>query len=146
MTGGNQRALYSREMLALAVELAGRPMDPEASLQGEARSRTCGSVVTVSAARAGDGTLKDIGIRASSCAVGQAAAALFLRAAEGADEASLRDAQQQIERWLVQDGDLPAWPDLEIIEPARFYPARHAAILLPWKAALDALSSAARSR
>ncbi len=146
MTGGSQRALYSREMLALAVELAGRPLDPEAPLQGEARSRTCGSIVSVSASPSDDGTLGDIGIRASSCAVGQAAAALFLRAANGTDEAALRDTHQQIEQWLAEGGDMPAWPDLAIIEPACAYPARHAAILLPWQAALDALSSSARSR
>ena len=35
-----------------------------------------------------------------------------------------------------------AWPDLDLVAPAVAYPARHGAMLLPWKAALAALSSA----
>ena len=37
--------LYSTDLLALAVSLADYPIDPELPLQGEVRSRTCGSSV-----------------------------------------------------------------------------------------------------
>jgi hypothetical protein len=37
---------------------------------------------------------------------------------------------------------LPDWPGVEAIAAARDYPARHGAIMLPWTAARDALSSA----
>ena len=141
MAEKSQRALYSREMLGLAVELAAFPLDMDAPLRGEARSRACGSVVTVSAHQAVDGSLHDTGLRASSCAVGQAAAALFLRKAEGQDPESLRQVLAQLESWLGADGPMPDWPDIEIIAPARAFPARHGAILLPWQAAIAALSS-----
>jgi len=36
---------------------------------------------------------------------------------------------------------LPDWPGLDAIEAARAFPGRHGAMLLPWQAALAALSS-----
>ena len=140
-------ALYSRDMLALAVELAQYPYDQAAPLTGEARSRACGSVLSLSGHPAGEGGgLEKIGLRASTCAVGQASAAIFLRGAYGKNQAQLEDVRGQLERWLADEGEAPAWPDLEILAPALAFPARHGAILLPWKAALSALSSPAIAR
>ena len=48
-----------------------------------------------------------------------------------------------LEAWLAGEAHPPDWPGLAPIEPARAYPARHGAMLLPWKAALAALSSTA---
>ena len=48
-----------------------------------------------------------------------------------------------LEAWLAGEAHQPDWPGLAPIEPARAYPARHGAMLLPWKAALAALSSTA---
>ena len=141
MTEQRQRALYSREMLELAVELAAYPLDPEAPLQGEARSRACGSVVSLSAHPDGGDTIYRPGIRASSCAVGQAAAALFMREAEGQGLLSLETTLAALEDWLGRDGTMPDWPGLSILEPAKNFPARHGAILLPWQSAIAALSS-----
>jgi hypothetical protein len=38
---------------------------------------------------------------------------------------------------------MPDWPGLAAIAPAREFPGRHGAIMLPWTAARDALSGAA---
>jgi len=46
-------------------------------------------------------------------------------------------------RIMKYDATAPDWPDLALVAPARAYPARHGAMLLPWKAAAAALSSAA---
>jgi hypothetical protein len=73
--------------------------------------------------------------------VGQAAAAIFARHAAGRSAADLAATLHEIEAWLAQDGPLPAWPDFTLIEAAGAYPGRHGAILLPWRAALAALSS-----
>ena len=72
---------------------------------------------------------------------GQAAAALFAQNAEGSSAASLVSARVSIAAWL-RDGGSEPWPGLAVLEPARAYPARHGAILLPWEAALAALSKA----
>ena len=82
-------------------------------------------------------------MRVRACAVGQASAAIFARHATGRDLASMQGALERLEAWLADEGPEPDWPDLELVAAARAYPARHGAMLLPWKAACAALSSVA---
>ena len=135
--------LYTPELLALAVELAGYPPLDAATVHGEARSATCGSTLALDLALDGDGRIERVGLRVRACAVGQAAAAIFARHAEGREPAEVRAALDRLATWLGGEGPAPDWPDLALVEPARAYPARHGAMLLPWKAAAAALSSAA---
>jgi NifU-like protein involved in Fe-S cluster formation len=86
--------------------------------------------------------IEKLGMRVRACAVGQAAAAIFARHAAGKSEADLRAAQAAMRAWLDGTGEMPDWPDLRLIAPARDYPGRHGAILLPWDAAIGALSTA----
>lgn len=133
--------LYTPELLGLAVELAGYPPLQDPSLHGEARSVTCGSTLAMDLGLDADGRVDRLGMRVRGCAVGQAAAAIFARHAIGRRPSDLRATIPPLEQWLAGGGMLPDWPDLSLIEPARAYPARHGAILLPWRAALAALSS-----
>ncbi len=135
--------LYTPELLALAVELARFPRLEEATTQGEARSPTCGSTLAMDLALDEAGRIERLGMTVRACAVGQGSAAIFARHAAGRDAGAIAGALGQLEAWLGGEGALPDWPDVAIIEPARAYPARHGAILLPWKAALAALSSTA---
>jgi len=135
--------LYTPELLALAVELADYPPLDTAPAHGEARSPTCGSTLSVDLVPDDSGRVARLGMRVRACAVGQAAAAIFARHAPGRDLADIRDTLDRLEAWLDDEGPAPDWPDLTLVEPARAYPARHGAMLLPWKAAAAALSSAA---
>jgi NifU-like protein involved in Fe-S cluster formation len=135
--------LYTPELLALAVELSEYPPLDTAPAHGEARSPTCGSTLAIDLALDADGRISRLGMRVRACAVGQAAAAIFARHARGRDLAELRGALARLEAWLDDEGPAPDWPDLALVEPARAYPARHGAMLLPWKAACAALSTAA---
>lgn len=137
-------ALYTPEILALAVELAGFPLGDDLEQRGEAVSRVCGSKLAVALSTGADGRIARIGARVTACAIGQAAAALFLRAAPGRDRDAVAAALAEMEAWL-SGGDLPSWPDIGRLASARLYPARHPAILLPWKAALAALSNPPRA-
>ena len=137
--------LYTPELLALAVDLAEWPLSETAPLQGEARSATCGSTLAVGLALDETGRIETIGMRVRACAVGQASAAIFARHAVGADLAAIRAAADALEAWLKGGAEMPDWPGLATIEPARAYPARHGAMLLPWKASLAALSTTARA-
>ncbi len=131
--------LYTPEVLGLATSLARWPWDAQLDFQGEARSSTCGSTVAVGLSLGLDGRIERVGLRVHACAIGQAAAAIFAGAVYGLDRAALKIAEQSILRWL-NDNALPAnWPQLTLIAEARNYPARHGAILLPWKAALAVL-------
>lgn len=134
--------LYTPELLALAVELAEYAPLEIATARGDARSSTCGSTLAMDLALDDTGKIARLGMRVRACAVGQASAALFARHATGRDLTEIDDALARLEAWLDDEGPAPDWPDLALIEPARAYPARHGAILLPWKAAAAALSSA----
>jgi NifU-like protein involved in Fe-S cluster formation len=132
-------ALYTRELLGLAVSLAGFPLQSGADFSGQARSVTCGSRVSFSCNIDVAGAISEPGLRVSACAVGQAAAAVFVAHAAGKERRRIAEARDAIAVWLSEGGPLPGWPGLEALEPARAYPGRHGAILLAWNAALGAL-------
>lgn len=131
--------LYTRDLLALAVSLAAWPLDPASPFSAEARSPTCGSTVRFGCSIGAAGLVDKPGVAVTACAIGQAAAALFIVSAAGRDRQSIQAARNAIARWLTDDGPLPEWPGLAVLDPARAYPARHGAILLAWNAALAAL-------
>lgn len=135
--------LYTPELLALTVELAKWPPLAGAPLHGEARSPTCGSTLAIDLATGPDGRITGLGLRVRACAVGQAAAAIFARYAAGRDASDLERALRELQAWLAGNSGVPDWPDMGLIGAARGFPARHGAIVLPWQAALTALSSAA---
>ncbi len=141
MTAPRGAVLYTPELLGLAVALADFPLSGDLPMRGEARSRVCGSRVELALARAPDDTIARIGARVTACAMGQAAAALFLRAATGRGAGEIGETLDTLEQWLGGAGEAPDWPGIAVLAPARDHPARHAAILLPWKAAMSALSN-----
>jgi len=133
--------LYTPELLALAVSLADHPLEPELSLRGSARSRSCGSTLEAGLILDPQGRVERFGMRVRACAVGQAAAALFAEGVRGRSAEDIAAAQAAIAAWLAEGGDLPDWPGIAALSEARGFPGRHGAIMLPWTAALDALSS-----
>jgi len=134
--------LYTPELLALTLKLAGFPLDGGLPLTGEARSKSCGSTIGMGIETGADGRIARLGMRVQACAVGQAAAAIFADAAIGRDLAWVDRLNAQMQLWLVGRGPMPDLPGIEMIEPARAFPGRHGAIMLPCQAALAALSSA----
>lgn len=143
MASSRAPALYSTELLALAIELADYPFDAAAPAKGHARSRSCGSVIDLSSS---GGSLEDLGLRVSACAVGQASAAIFARESSGMDAAAIAAMVENLGEWLQGQAPSSILPRLELLEPARPHLGRHEAILLPWRAALDALSKTEAAR
>lgn len=134
--------LYTPAVLALTVELARWPAAETLPMRGEARSAACGSTLAMNLASAPDETITAIGMRVRACAIGQAAAAIFARHAAGRTLAQITASHDRLQQWLEGEAPIADWPDLELLEKAREYPGRHGAIMLPWKAAIAALSSA----
>jgi NifU-like protein involved in Fe-S cluster formation len=134
-------ALYTSEVLALATGLAAYPWDDKLPLKGEARSKSCGSTIALALGVDEAGRIGRVALRSQACAIGQAAAAIFAKAAPGRTAADIREADQAIASWLAGEGDLPDWPGLDAIAAARAYPGRHGAIRLAWQAARDMLPS-----
>ena len=143
MASSRAPALYSTELLALAIELADYPFDAAAPAKGHARSRSCGSVIDLSSS---GGSLEDLGLRVSACAVGQASAAIFARESSGMNAAAVAAMVENLGEWLQDQAPSSILPRLELLEPARPHLGRHEAILLPWRAALDALSKTEAAR
>ena len=135
--------LYSPALLGLATELAVFPLQDALPLRAETRSRSCGSVIALGLTLAEDGHISQIGMTVSACAIGQASAALLARSAIGAEAARITATTASLSAWLAGEGDLPDWPGLDLLTPALPHPGRHGALLLPWKAACEALSSGA---
>jgi len=141
MTARPAAKLYSPALLGLATELAQFPLNDALTLRAEARSRSCGSVIALGLALAENGRISRIGMTVSACAIGQASAALLARSALGADPARIVDTTATLTTWLAGESGLPDWPGLAVLAPALPHPGRHGALLLPWKAACEALSS-----
>lgn len=135
--------LYSPALLGLATGLADYPLDPALPLTATARSRSCGSVIALGLALDEDQRIARIGMQVSACAIGQASAALLAQGSIGAASADITATAHGLERWLAGEGDMPPWPGLKPLTPALAHPGRHGALLLPWNAAVEALSHAA---
>lgn len=130
--------LYNREILALAVALADYPRLPAPLRRGERRAPLCGSRVLLDLDFGPDGCITRTGLTVEACALGQAAAALFARAAPGRGADELAVAHRALADWLGGQSDsAPDWPGIAVLTAARAYPARHAAILLPFALAAD---------
>ena len=136
--------LYSTDILRLAVAAGhhGRLTSPDATAQG--RTPVCGSSITLDLTLDDNGCIERIGLDLHACAMGQAAAQIFASGAIGRDHAALADAEQGLRGWLntVQQG-LPDWPGIEALAVVRPYPARHEAVLLPFRVGAEAVAQGA---
>jgi NifU-like protein involved in Fe-S cluster formation len=137
--------LYTLEILRLAASL------PEPAALGRVdgsaseRSPTCGSTIDTKVTLDAGGRVAALSQAVHACAFGQASAALLQAHAEGRSGADIDDATDELAAWLPGDrSELPSWPGIEALEPARSRRGRHGAILLPFRALAAALKDAAR--
>lgn len=135
--------LYTPDVLALAIELARYPLTDNLPLRGEARSKSCGSTIALGLSTEA-GAITGVGLRCQACAIGQASAAIFAGSAVGVSAEQIFEMRQTVADWLADDAPLPQWPGFATIAAARNYPARHGAVMLPWDAAVRALTTDAK--
>lgn len=139
-------ALYNRDILRLAtaLEAGDRLQNPDGT--AECRSPICGSRIAADVNLTNDNVIAEIALRANACALGQASAAILRSNAVGVEIAAISNIRDVIEMALKKQGEMPQiWHDLAILTPAREYPSRHAAILLPYDALLAAAEHINRS-
>jgi len=135
--------LYTTDILRLATSTAGfaRLDAPDGS--AERRSPVCGSRVSADVRLDGAGTVAEIGMEVRACALGQASSALMAASVKGASLPRLEQVTADLRAFLSGTSEaLPDWPGMEIFTPARAYPARHAAILIPFEAVSAAVAAA----
>ncbi len=135
--------LYTPELLALTLRLADHPWIDSLPLEGSARSRSCGSTLSMAIELDQEDRISRLGMRVHACAVGQAAAAIFAGSAPGRSLDEIEQALAAMAAWVAGEAAIPDWPGIDAISAAAAYPARHGAMLLPWQAAQAALCSAA---
>lgn len=140
-------ALYTRDILRLAVSIPHqqRLVSPDGS--AELRSRTCGSVVTADVRIADDGALADLGLIISACALGQASAAILGAEAIGRAATDIVHARSGLEAFFDGIAESPGdWQNMDKLAAAREHKGRHAAILLPYDALIAAFADAAKRK
>jgi NifU-like protein involved in Fe-S cluster formation len=135
-------ALYNRDILRLAASLISGDRLEQPDGIAEVRSPLCGSRIQAEIAVSGDGSIAALALRANACALGQASAAILRGHAVGENIQSIADVRQGIADALAGKSEMPeCWTDLCLLLPAKDYPSRHAAILLPYDALLAAANA-----
>ncbi|MFN3988774.1 MAG: iron-sulfur cluster assembly scaffold protein [Erythrobacter sp.] len=138
--------LYTPAILALAAELADYPLTGQFSHRASARSRMCGSVIDIALDCDASGAISRVGLQLAACAMGQASAAIMAAGIKGRTAPEIAAVHNALQAWLAGEGTLPEWPQIDLLVPALPHKGRHGALLLPWTAALEALSSAEARR
>ncbi|PVE21884.1 iron-sulfur cluster assembly scaffold protein [Microvirga sp. KLBC 81] len=132
--------IYSRRILELAANIPhlGRLPEPDAS--ATARSKLCGSTVTVDLKLEGN-VVTAFAHDVKACALGQASSAIMGLHVIGSTAEELRELRETAASVLKANAEAPEgkWEDLKVLEPLRGYKARHASILLTFDAVVDAL-------
>jgi NifU-like protein involved in Fe-S cluster formation len=137
-------ALYTREILRLAVSIPHQQRLDNPDGTAEVRSRTCGSKVTADVMVADSGALKELGFEISACALGQASAAILGAQAIGKSAADIKIVRTNLAAFLEGSIESPGeWPDMDKLMAAQDHKGRHAAILLPYDAVIAAFADAA---
>ncbi len=136
-------SLYNRDILRLAASLKIDDRLDEPAGVAEARSPICGSRILAEVNITDDGQIADLALRANACAIGQASATILRQHGVGETVDSLQNIRSAIVAALQGNGEMPLiWPELALLAHARDYPARHAAILLPYDALIAAIGYA----
>ena len=141
--------LYHNRILELAASIKGlNPIDgAEASV--EKVSRICGSSVRVEVRLNKAGThVEAMSVDPKACALGQAATAILVEGAIGAEIKEIIAAKDALKDMLKNDAPPPQgkfW-ELRHLAGVADYPPRHASTLLAFEAAVTAIEEALTAR
>jgi len=133
--------LYSQKILALASDIPHLKPISSSMITTKARSPICGSYLTVGL-KFDAGVVVDFAQDVKACALGQASAALFGRVIIGLSQADITRGQAELLAMLQADGPIPTAPfeGYEVLLAAREFSNRHASIMLPFTASLQAFN------
>ena len=132
--------LYAKDLLRLAASATGAGRLEIFDTEGSAHNPACGDRVAVTL-RLDDGRrIVEIGHEISACVLAQASASLLGAHLEGADATTVQRLRVEVGA-MLREGDAPAPPfsGYSALRGAAPYRNRHACVLLPIDAVLDAL-------
>ena len=135
--------LYNKRILELAGNIPRVGRLDGAHGSATARSKLCGSTVTVDVMTDGE-RVTDFAHEVKACALGQASSSVMARHVIGATLPELKTVRDQMRAMLTEKGEAPTgkWSDLEVLEPVRDFKARHASTMLTFEATVEALEKA----
>ncbi len=140
-------ALYTRDILRLAVSIPHQQRLESPDGSAEQRSRTCGSVVIADVIVSDDETLEQLGLTINACALGQASAAILGAEAIGRTVNDLVEARSGLVDFFAGKSDSPGkWQNMDKLIVAKDHQGRHGAILLPYDALIAAFTDAAKRK
>ncbi len=135
--------IYTNDLLELAADIPhiGRLSAPAGS--APKGSCICGSELTLDLKLA-DERIADLGLEVKACALGQASASVFARAAIGADLDEILATREALRAMLKEEGAAPngRFSALKALQPAASYRQRHGSIMLAFDAAVEAFEAA----
>ncbi len=142
------KTLYTRDILRLASSLTANDTlanDANGLCYGLANLHApiCGSKMAVNIAIDQDQRIYDAVFQVNSCALGQASTAIMKQNVKGLKLQSIHDVRDQLNRRLSGESEVSVpWLELEKLDVAIGYSARHGAILLPYDTIIAAFQSA----
>ena len=140
-------ALYTRDILRLAVSIPHQRRLESRDGSVEQRSRACGSVVVADVILADDKSLAQLGLTVNACALGQASAAILGAEAIGRTADDIIQARCGLRDFLDGRAESPgSWQNMDKLMVAKDLRGRHGAILLPYDALIAAFADAAKQR
>jgi NifU-like protein involved in Fe-S cluster formation len=83
----------------------------------------------------------DFGHDVKACALGQASSSIMASHVIGSTASELRELREAVRKMLKENGAPPQgkWADIALLEPVRYYKARHASTMLTFDAVVDAI-------
>ncbi len=135
--------LYAKDLLRLAASATGAGRLQTFDAEGSAHNPACGDRIAVTLRLDGSRRILEIGHEISACVLAQASASLLGAHLEGADEASVRRLRADVGA-MLREGDVPKPPfsGYSALKGAAPFRNRHACVLLPIDAVLEALGKA----
>ena len=137
-------ALYHDRMLELAAGSDSREPLAQPDAEVTLDNPLCGDRVTLALRLDAAGAIAAVSHQVRGCGLCRAAMAALARHAVGQDTASLTTVRADLKQRLRAGPDAAAadaWPELAVFTPVAPHKSRHECVLLPFDAALQALSS-----
>jgi len=134
--------LYAKDLLRLAALASGAGRLSPCDAEGRAYNPACGDRVGVTLRLEGHGTISAIAHETSACVLAQASASILGSHLAGADEAGVQKLREGVVAMLSAGAAPPApFAEYATLAGAATYRSRHACVLLPIDAVLDALKN-----
>ena len=135
--------LYGTALLRLAADAIGAGRLKDFDAEGSAHNPACGDRISLTVRTDESGRIVALAHEAHACVLTQASASILGAHAPGTDASALRALRDQVAGMLRGAGGIaPPFADYELLKPAALYRNRHACVLLPIDAALNALGIA----